>query len=261
MKIYDFKKMKEENKKITMVTCYDYWSAIIVANSDVDCVLVGDSLAMVMHGHQTTLPATIDLMASHVAAVAKGIKNKFIIGDMPFCSYRKSLEITMNAVEMLMQAGAHAIKLEGVAGNELAIRHIVESGVPVMGHIGLTPQSVHQLGGFRLQGRDEAAAKMLIAEAKTLEDSGCFAVVLECVPNDLAANITASLSIPTIGIGAGNQTSGQVLVLHDLLGLNRDFKPKFVKHYIDGFDMIKTALNNFNSEVKNRQFPSDQNAY
>lgn len=261
MKIHDFKKMKEANQKITMVTCYDYWSAKIIAESDIDCILVGDSLAMVMHGHQTTLPASVDLMALHVAAVSRGVDNKFIVGDMPFCSYRKDLNATMNAVEKIMQAGAHAIKLEGVAGNESLIRHIVDSGIPVMGHIGLTPQSVHQLGGFRLQGAKEEGAEALKKEAKALEAAGCFSLVLECVPSKLAKEITDSIGIPTIGIGAGQDTSGQVLVLHDLLGFNQDFKPKFVKHYGQGFDFIKSALNQFDAEVKQKQFPGGEHQY
>lgn len=261
MKIYDFKKMKEANQKITMVTCYDYWSAKIIAESDIDCILVGDSLAMVMHGHQTTIPASVDLMTLHVAAVSKGVNNKFIVGDMPFCSYRKDLNTTMHAVEKIMQAGAHAVKLEGVAGNETLIRHIVDSGVPVMGHIGLTPQSVHQLGGFRLQGAKKETAMALKKEAKALEDAGCFSIVLECMPSVLAKEITDSISIPTIGIGAGKDTSGQVLVLHDLLGLNQDFKPKFVKHYCQGFDLIRNALNEFDAEVKTKNFPGSENCY
>ncbi len=261
MKIYDFRKMKEANQKITMVTCYDYWSAKIIAESDIDCILVGDSLAMVMHGHQTTLPASVDLMALHVAAVSKGVNNKFIVGDMPFCSYRKDLNTTMHAVEKIMQSGAHSVKLEGVVGNESIIKHIVDSGVPVMGHIGLTPQSVHKLGGFRLQGAKEEAAEALKKEAKALEEAGCFSIVLECMPSALAKSITDNIGIPTIGIGAGLDTSGQVLVLHDMLGLNQDFKPKFVKHYCQGFDIIRSALNEFDAEVKQKQFPDDKYCY
>src|SRR3989338_10078350 len=250
MKIYDFKKMKEQAKKITMVTCYDYWSARIIADSEIDCVLVGDSLAMVMHGHATTVPATMEIMVLHTEAVARGAKNKFIIGDLPFLSYRKGLSETMRAVEQLMQAGAHAIKLEGANGNEQIVHHIVESGVPVMGHIGMTPQSIYQLGGFGVQGKAQQQADAIMQQALALEQSGCFAIVLECVPALLAKKITERLTIPTIGIGAGPHTSGQVLVLHDLLGLYNDVKPTFVKTYCNGFSIVKQALNAYNQEVK-----------
>lgn len=261
MNIHDFKSMKAVGTKISMVTCYDYWSAKILAQSDIDCLLVGDSLSMVMHGYSTTIPATIDMMQLHVAAVAKGAGDKFVIGDLPFLSYRKGITPTLIVVEKIMQAGAQAIKLEGAIGNQELIRHIVESGVPVMGHIGLTPQAIHQLGGFRVQGRQEEAARALIEQAVMLEQSGCFAVVLECVPNLLAALISARLSIPTIGIGAGQDVDGQVLVLQDLLGMNAEFKPKFVKNYLDGFDQIKKAVNCFNSEIKAKQYPLPEHCY
>jgi 3-methyl-2-oxobutanoate hydroxymethyltransferase len=258
MKIHDFKKMKDDGAKISVVTCYDYWSAKIIAQSDIDCILVGDSLAMVMHGHSTTIPASIDLMALHIEAVARGAGSKFIIADLPFCSYRKGLVEAMNAVEKLMQAGGHAVKLEGVVGNETLINHIVNSGVPVMGHVGFTPQSIHQLGGFSVQGKDKNTADELLKQALMLGKAGCFAVVLECIPNELAQKITKELSIPTIGIGAGIEVSGQVLVLQDLLGLNCDFKPKFCKTYLNGCEQVTNALNEFNKEVKTKVFPDEQ---
>lgn len=255
MNIYDFQKRKQEGQKISMVTCYDYCFASIMNASDVDCILVGDSLSMVMHGHATTLGATVDLMAQHVAAVAKGAPNKFIIADLPFCSYRKSQVHTMDAVEKIMRAGAHAVKLEGAAGNLQIVKHIVETGVPVMGHIGLTPQSCHALGGFKVQGSKPEVAEKIKQDAKDLAAAGCFAVVLECVPVDLATDVTASLAIPTIGIGAGPHTSGQVLVLHDLLGLSQGFKPKFLKTFLNGFDVVRSALNAYDSEVKKITYP------
>jgi len=261
MSILDFKKMRSNNRKISMVTCYDYWSAQIIAKSEIDCILVGDSLSMVMHGHSTTIPATVEIMALHVKAVTKGSNDKFVIGDLPFCSYRKDLCSSMQAVEQIMQSGAQAIKLEGVIGNESLIEHIVNSGIPVMGHIGLTPQSVHQLGGFRVQGKDEKTANSLIEQALTLEKLGCFAIVIECVPCALAKTITAQLSIPTIGIGAGPHVSGQVLVLHDLLGLQDKPKTKFGKNYLNGHALITKALNDFNAEVKNELFPSNEHSY
>lgn len=261
MKITELKNAKLKNDKITMVTCYDFWSAKIIAKTQIDMILVGDSLAMVMHGYATTVPATVDLMCLHVQAVAKGAPNKLIIGDMPFLSYRKSLNQTMLAVEKLMQSGSHAVKLEGGLGNEDAIKHIVQSGVSVLGHIGLTPQSIHQLGGHKVQGHEDTKANTLLTEAKILEDAGCCAVVLECVPEILAERITQELSIPTIGIGAGNKVDGQVLVLQDLLGMDPEFQPKFLRKYLNGFDLLKDALNQYSTEVKSGAFPADYHSY
>lgn len=255
LNIFDFQKKKKAGEKITMVTCYDYTSALILDKTSTDCLLVGDSLAMTMHGFQTTVSATTEMMAMHTAAVARGAKDKFIVGDLPFLAYRKSLSDNMAAAQAVMQAGAHAVKLEGVAGNTGFISHLVESGVPVMGHIGLTPQFVHQLGGYRVQGKTEDGARRLMEEAKALEEAGCFAIVLECVPADLAARITAALGIATIGIGAGFGTDGQVLVFQDLLGLNTEFRPKFVKKYIDGAEMIAGAVETYNREVRQGAFP------
>lgn len=256
MNIHDFQKMKDQNQKITMVTCYDHWSAQIIAKSNVDCVLVGDSIAMVMYGHPNTLPATIQILEKHIEAVAKGAPNKFIIGDMPFCSYRKGLVESMNAVEAFIRAGAHAIKLEGAEGNLELIEHIVKSGIPVMGHLGLTLQTIHTLGGFKVQGKTPAAAEKIKTQAKQLQDAGCFSLVLECMPPRVAQSITEALTIPTIGIGAGPYTSGQVLVLQDLLGVNQNFKPKFLKTYLNGFELIQQALDNYDHDVKSNNFPT-----
>ncbi|MCS5708500.1 3-methyl-2-oxobutanoate hydroxymethyltransferase [Candidatus Berkiella cookevillensis] len=261
MKITELKNAKLRNNKITMVTCYDFWSAKIIANTQVDMILVGDSLAMVMHGYTTTVPTTVELMCLHVQAVAKGAPHKLIVGDMPFLSYRKSLDQTMLAVERLMQSGSHAVKLEGGLGNEEAIKHIVQSGVSVIGHIGLTPQSIHQLGGHKVQGSEDAKANTLLTEAKILEDAGCCALVLECVPENLADRITQELSIPTIGIGAGNKVDGQVLVLQDLLGMDPEFQPKFLRKYLNGFDLLKEAIDQYSAEVKSGAFPSAQHSY
>ena len=261
MNITNFQKMKECGQKITVITCYDYWSANIIAKSDVDCILVGDSVAMVMHGHRTTIPATVDMMALHTAAVAKGAPNKFIIGDMPFLSYRKGLVENVEAVEKLMHAGAQAVKLEGGVGNYALIEHLVTSGVPVMGHLGLTPQSVHQLGGFKVQAKEEKAAERLIEEACALEQAGCFAIVLECVPSAVAKKVTERLKIPTIVIGAGQHTSGQVLVLQDMLGMQDETPYKFLKKYMNGFELIKNALNQYNDDVKKLGFPLEEHCY
>ncbi|HEV2613193.1 MAG TPA: 3-methyl-2-oxobutanoate hydroxymethyltransferase [Gammaproteobacteria bacterium] len=256
MNMHDFQKMKNNHQKITMVTCYDHWSAQIIAKSQIDSILVGDSVAMVMYGHANTLPATVNIMANHIEAVVKGAPNKFIIGDLPFCSYRKGLVESMNAVEKFAHAGAQAIKLEGAAGNLELIEHIVTSGIPVMGHLGLTLQSIHSLGGFKVQGKNQKAAEKIMLQAKQLQDAGCFSVVLECMPSTLAKDITDALTIPTIGIGAGPHTSGQILVLQDMLGMNCNFKPKFLKHYLNGTELIQNALNQYNQEVKSNVFPN-----
>jgi 3-methyl-2-oxobutanoate hydroxymethyltransferase len=216
---------------------------------------------MVMHGYGTTIPADIEMMCRHIESVSRGTENKFIVGDMPFLSFRQSLTDNMRAVASVMKAGAHAVKLEGIEGNTETIAHIVKSGVPVMGHLGLTPQSVNQLGGFRVQGRGDAAAEILKKEALACQQAGCFALVLECVPETLAAEITKLLAIPTIGIGAGAHTDGQVLVMQDLLGLSSDFKPKFVRKYLDGKRLWRDAFNAYASDVKSGQFPAADESY
>ncbi len=255
MNILDFQKKKDKNEKISVITCYDYTSATIVNASDVDCALVGDSLAMTMHGYETTVPASMEMMTLHTAAVARGINRKFIVADLPFLSYRIDQTKSMEAIQQLMQAGAHAVKLEGADGNMKLIEHAVESGVPVMGHLGMMPQSIHQLGGFRVQGKEEDAEDCLIQQALMLEEAGCFSIVLECIPSDVAASITKALHVPTIGIGAGPHTSGQVLVFQDMLGMQKEFHPKFLKTYLNGFGLIKDALNQYHSEVKTADFP------
>lgn len=259
--VLDFQKMKAEGHRISMVTCYDATSAKIVSASQVDCILVGDSLAMTMHGHDTTLDATPELMALHVASVKRGAPNKFIVGDMPFLAHRGSVDRTMEAVRLIMKAGAQAVKIEGIEGSEDVIAHVVQSGVPVMGHLGLTPQSVHQFGGFKVQGTQSGAEEILLDQAKRLEKAGVFALVLECVPTPVARFVTERLKIPTIGIGAGAVCSGQVLVMQDLLGLNTEFRPKFVRRYMDGFEAFKDAFDRFDRDVKSGEFPSEKESY
>jgi 3-methyl-2-oxobutanoate hydroxymethyltransferase len=261
MNVLDFQKMKNDGRKISMVTCYDYSSARAVAESNIDSVLVGDSLAMVMHGHPTTLSATTAMMALHTAAVVRGAPAKFIVADLPFLSYRKGLKDAMDSVQELMSAGAHAVKLEGVSGHVEIVRHIVESGVPVMGHLGLTPQSINLLGGMKVQARTDAAVEILAAQARRLEEAGCFSLVLECVPSEAARKVTDLLKIPTIGIGAGPNVNGQVLVYQDVLGLNPGFKPKFLRVYANAFGVIQAALNAYDRDVKGGDFPSDSESY
>jgi 3-methyl-2-oxobutanoate hydroxymethyltransferase len=261
MNVLDFQKMKNGGRKISMVTCYDYSSARAVAESNIDCILVGDSLAMVMHGHQTTLSVTTAMMALHTAAVARGAPTRFIVADLPFLSYRKGLKDAMDSVQELMSAGAHAVKLEGVRGHADIVRHIVESGVPVMGHLGLTPQSINLLGGMKVQARTDAAVEILAAQARELEEAGCFSLVLECVPSEAACKVTDLVKIPTIGIGAGPNVDGQVLVYQDMLGLNPGFKPKFLRVYANTFDVIQDALNAYDRDVKDGHFPAESESY
>lgn len=261
MKANDFILKKQNNKKITLVTSYDYWSAKIISKSKVDCILVGDSGSMVMRGDETTVPATIELMCHYTISVRNGAPKSFIITDMPFLSYRKGLAITMENVQQIIQAGANAIKIEGVYGNEEIIKYIVQSGVPVMGHIGLTPQFINHIGSYKVQGREQNTAESLIKQALLLQDCGVFSIVLECVPAELAKKISEKLTIPTIGIGAGNSTDGQVLVLHDLLGLNPDFNAKFVKKYLNGSDLVLNALNSYADEVSAIEFPSEEHSF
>lgn len=267
--ILDFSSRKSSGTKISVVTCYDYTSALIVASTNIDCVLVGDSVAMTMHGQASTLSATIEQMVMHTEWVVRGLKdgtetgNKppFIIGDLPFLSYRKELSANVEAALAIMQAGANAVKLEGAKGNLELIAHLVDSGVPVMGHLGLTPQSVNQMGGYKVQGKTPEAYKTILEDAKALEAVGCFAIVLECVPSQLGKEISSQIQIPTIGIGAGNETDGQVLVWQDVLGLNRQFKPKFVKKYFDGFGSFQDALNQYHAEVLDKSFPSENESF
>ena len=257
MKITDFYSYRKPGRKISMITAYDSTLAALAAESEVDCVLVGDSLAMVMHGHGSTLAATVDLMALHAEAVARAVKGKLVVADMPFLSVRKGLLPAMEAVEKLARAGAQAVKIEGLEGHEEIISHIIKSDMPVMGHLGLTPQSINKFGGYKAQGKDQASAERLVSQAQELERLGCFALVLECVPERLAERITGLLKIPVVGIGAGPSTDGQVLVMQDMLGLYGE-PPSFVKKYLDGRRLVVEALNNFNGEVKNSVFPESK---
>jgi len=260
MNVLDFYKYKLEKIKISMITCYDHWSAKIVNASEIDCILVGDSVAMVIYGKDSTLDITTEQIAEHVKAVKLGAPSKFIVGDLPFLSYRKGLKTTMDNVEILMKAGASAVKLEGANGNLEAIKHITESGVPVMGHLGLTPQMVHKMGGYKVQGKSNEDAEKLKAQALELQKAGCFSIVLECIPTELAEEITNSLTIPTIGIGAGPVTDGQVLVMQDMLGCYEK-NPKFVKKFNSLNESLKDNFNNYNKSVKDISFPSKKESY
>lgn len=256
MKVFDFYNKKQAGKKITMLTCYDFATAAILKDSDVDCFLVGDSVSMVMHGFPDTTHATMDMMSMHVSAVSRAKPKQFIIGDMPFFSFQISDEDTLINVKRLIQAGAQAVKLEGASDDILRrITKITKAGIPVMGHLGLTPQSIHQMGGHKVQGRDEKMAEDLIKKAKDLEKAGIFSLVLECIPAALAKIISDKLSIATIGIGAGCDTDGQVLVVNDMLGFNQAFKPKFLKHFATLQKDILLAANSYASEVNQQIYP------
>lgn len=261
MNIFDFQNKKERKEKISMMTCYDYSFARILNETNIDCLLVGDSAAMVMHGHPTTINANVDIMCLHTAAVVKGAPKKFVVGDLPFMSYRKSLSDSMSAIEAMMKAGCQALKLEGADGNLELIKHAVKSGVPIMGHIGLTPQSVHQLGGFKVQGRDQKAQSEIMKQAIQLQEAGCFSIVIECVPSSLAKAISSELVIPTIGIGAGPDVDGQVLVLQDMLGMNKDFTPKFMRKYLNGASIFIESFNQYHNDVVNNTFPNLEESY
>lgn len=259
--ILDFRNYKQSNIPISMVTCYDYWSAQIIRDSNIDAVLVGDSVAMVMHGFETTVNADVQIMKYHISAVKKGLKDKLLVADFPFLAHRKGKKFALEVVDSFMKLGANAIKIEGAGTNLKLIKYIVDSGVPVMGHIGLTPQSVNLLGGFTLQGSTKHSAEKILNDAKQLEDVGCFSIVLEMIPSLLSKKITNTLSIPTIGIGAGKYTSGQILVLQDLLGVLNNFNPKYLRKYLKGYDLIKNALNKYSYDVKQKKFPSAKESF
>jgi 3-methyl-2-oxobutanoate hydroxymethyltransferase len=254
-----FRQKKEQGIPIAMLTGYDYPTALALDRAGVDGILVGDSLAMVVLGYENTLPVTMDEMLHHCRAVARGAKTTLLIGDMPFMSFQVSVEEAVrNAGRFLQQGGMDAVKLEGGRERLDAVRAIVGAGIPVMGHLGLTPQSVHQLGGFRPQGKTASAARRLLEDALLLEEAGCFSIVLESVPARLAEHISQKLSIPTIGIGAGAGCDGQVLVTHDLLGLFERFTPKFVKKYADLHAEMERAFTAYLADVREHAFPAQE---
>ncbi|MCX6951563.1 MAG: 3-methyl-2-oxobutanoate hydroxymethyltransferase [Verrucomicrobia bacterium] len=254
--ITDLARARRELHPIVMIAAYDALMARIVAGTEADAILVGDSVAMVVHGHPSTVHATLDMMAAHTAAVRRGAPDLLVVADLPFLTARRGVAVALEAAGVLMQAGATAVKLEGVTGHEDVVARLVESGIPVMGHLGLTPQSVNQFGGYRVQGREPADGERVRREAQRLEELGAFAIVLECVPAALSATITEERTIPTIGIGAGIGTSGQVLVLSDLLGLDAQFQPRFVRRYAEGHTVVHEAVNRFARDVRAAQFPA-----
>ncbi|NTW59609.1 MAG: 3-methyl-2-oxobutanoate hydroxymethyltransferase [Nitrospirae bacterium] len=260
--IHDICKKKAEGRKITVLTAYDFPTAQIVDEAGIDIALVGDSLGMVVQGIDSTLPVTMDEMIYHTRMVARAAKTALVVGDMPFLSYQAGIdEAVRNAGRFLKEAGAEAVKLEGGTAVAAVIRAIVAAGIPVMGHVGLTPQHIHALGGFKVQGRDEAAREKILADARAVQESGAFSVVLEAVPSSLAREIGSILSIPTIGIGAGPHCDGQVLVIHDVLGLFDRFTPKFVKRYASLKDQALKAVRDYKQEVESGTFPAEEQSF
>ncbi|MBQ3669897.1 MAG: 3-methyl-2-oxobutanoate hydroxymethyltransferase [Treponema sp.] len=253
MNTLDFTTYKRDGRKISMVTCYDSSFAKIIDKTNIDTILIGDSCSMVMHGENTTIPAKIEWLEEHTRSVRNGT-GKFIFADMPFLTTRRGVDYATECAGRLLQAGANAVKIEGVFGQEDVIHHLVMSGIPVMAHLGLTPQFYHAFGGHRMQGKTDEAAAKIVEEAKLAEKLGCFSLTLECIPAAVAKRITEEVGIATIGIGAGFDCDGQVLVLHDMLGLS-GFKPKFVKQYMNGIELVTTALNSYAADVVSGAFP------
>lgn len=255
-------KMKRDGEKIAMLTAYDFTMAKIVDGAGIDLILVGDSAANVMAGHTTTLPITLDQIIYHAASVVRGVERAFVVVDMPFgtCSGDEQVALAA-AIRIMKETGADGVKIEG--GEELlpCIKKIIAAGIPVMGHLGLTPQSIHQLGGYGLRAKEEAEAEKLLRDAQLLDEAGCFAMVMEKIPAALAERVTKAVSMPTIGIGAGAGCDGQVLVVHDMLGMNKGFKPKFLRQYADLHAVMTDAIGRYVEDVKSGDFPNEQEQY
>ena len=255
-------KMKSNGEKISMITAYDFSFGKIFDAADIDVILVGDSASNVMAGNETTLPITLDQMIYHASSVIRGVKRCLVVVDLPFGSYQSnSKEALSSAVRIMKETGAHAVKLEG--GEEVleSINRIVAAGVPVMGHLGLTPQSIYKFGTYNVRAREESEANKLKRDAKVLQDAGCFAIVLEKIPATLAKEVSESLHIPTIGIGAGKHCDGQVLVMHDMLGINTEFRPRFLRQYLNLHEQITKAVGQYIKDVKSKEFPNDKEQY
>lgn len=254
--------MKMRGEKISMLTAYDFSMARIFDDARIDVLLVGDSASNVMHGYETTLPITLDEMISHASSVIRAVKRALVVVDLPFGSYQgNSKEALNSAIRIMKEAEAHAVKLEG--GEEVveSVKRILTAGIPVMGHLGLTPQSIYKFGTYEVRAKQEAEAEKLLADAKLLEEAGCFAIVLEKIPSKLAKQVAESVKVPIIGIGAGPHVDGQVLVSHDMLGINKDFSPKFLRRYLDLYDVIKVAVEQYVTDVKSVDFPNEKEQY
>jgi 3-methyl-2-oxobutanoate hydroxymethyltransferase len=260
--VLDIQRMKEEGEKITVLTAYDYPFARLMSQAGIDVILVGDSVGSVVSGYDNTLPVTMEEMLYHTRAVVRGSGGALVVADLPFLSYQIDLrDARLNAGRLIKEGGAQAVKLEGGENVAATIRAIVDMDIPVVGHIGLTPQSIHRMGGFRVQGKKEEQARQLLADARAVQEAGAFALVLEGIPADLGRRITDSVTIPTIGIGAGVHCDGQVLVIHDILGLCEKYSPKFVKKYADVSGIIRGGIEDYIREVKAGEFPDDEHSF
>lgn len=254
--------LKHSGVRISMLTAYDYTFARLVDSAGVDVILVGDSASNVMAGHETTLPITLDQMIYHASSVVRGVNRALVVVDLPFGSYQGNPKEALNSsIRIMKESGGHAVKLEGGIEVASTVARIVQSGIPVMGHLGLTPQSIYQFGTYAVRAKENSEASKLLEDALALQEAGCFALVLEKIPADLAAKVTASLRIPTIGIGAGGDVDGQVLVLHDMLGMNTEFNPRFLRRYAQLGTLIPEAIRQYVSDVRDQKFPNDQERY
>ena len=259
---HTLQEMKSKKEKIAMLTAYDYSTALILDEAGIDVLLVGDSASNVMAGHETTLPITLDQMIYHASSVVRAVKRALVVVDLPFGSYQgNSKEALQSSIRIMKESGAHAVKLEGGAEVKESIERIISAGVPVMGHLGLTPQSIYKFGTYTVRAKEEAEAEKLIEDAVLLEQIGCFALVLEKVPAALAEKVAKSISIPVIGIGAGSGVDGQVLVTHDMLGMTHEFHPRFLRRYLDLYSEMTTAFESYISDVKSKDFPSEKEQY
>ncbi len=259
---HQLQNMKDRGEKISMLTAYDFSMATILDAAGVDVLLVGDSASNVMAGHETTLPITLDQMIYHASSVVRGVNRAFVVVDMPFGSYQgNSSEALRSAIRIMKESGGHGVKLEGGAEIKESITRILSAGVPVMGHLGLTPQSIYKFGTYTVRAKEEEEAQKLLEDAQLLQELGCFAIVLEKIPSELAKQVAETLHIPIIGIGAGPNVDGQVLVVHDMLGINKEFKPRFLRRYADLHTVMTDAVQNYVKDVKSHEFPNDKEAY
>jgi len=254
--------MKRKGEKISMLTAYDYSFAKIIDEAGVDIILVGDSASNVMAGHETTLPITLDQMIYHASSVIRAVKRALVVVDLPFGTYQSdSQEALKSAIRIMKESGAHAVKLEGGHLAKESIERIIQAGIPVMGHLGLTPQSIYKFGTYTVRAKEDEEAKTLISDSKMLEKVGCFSIVLEKIPNKLAKKVTSSLQLPIIGIGAGSHVDGQVLVSHDMLGMNKDFSPRFLRRYLDLDSLVSNAVKKYSKDIKDGNFPNKEEQY
>ena len=259
---HQLREMKANGEKIAMLTAYDYSMAKIIDQAGVDVILVGDSASNVMAGNETTLPITLDHMIWHATSVVKAVNRALVVVDVPFGSYQgSSSEALRSCIRIMKESGGHAVKMEGGVELKESISRVLSAGIPVMGHLGLTPQSIYKFGTYTVRAKEEAEAQKLLEDAKILEELGCFAIVLEKIPSKLAKKVSESISIPTIGIGAGPDTDGQVLVVHDMLGITQDFKPRFLRQYADLNAIMKDAFENYVSDIKSKEFPNEKESY